>query len=134
MFDFGLSYTHLFVLGLIAFIAIGREDMPIVLRKVGQFMNKMRSLAREFQGHVDVAMKDAGVADLKNELQGLKGSVNSTMADANSALGLPNLQAAPHYPSGALSNGFANYFGETVQGGETLVAGKPVKSETAQGL
>ena len=134
MFDFGLSYTHLFVLGLIAFIAIGREDMPIVLRKVGQFMNKMRSLAREFQGHVDVAMKDAGVADLKNELQGLKGAVNSTMAETNTALSLPSLQATPNSSSGALSNGFAKFFGEAVQGGETLVAGKPVKSETAQGL
>jgi hypothetical protein len=28
MFDFGLSYTHMLVLGLIAFMVIGKEDMP----------------------------------------------------------------------------------------------------------
>ena len=65
MFDFGLSYTHMLVLGLIAFMVIGKNDMPIVLRKFGQFMAKVRSMSREFQGHVDIAMKDAGVASLR---------------------------------------------------------------------
>jgi Sec-independent protein translocase protein TatA len=77
MFDFGLSYTHMLVLGVIAFLVIGKEDMPVVLRRFGQFMAKVRAMSREFQGHVDLAMKDAGVADLKSNLQGLKSQVDT---------------------------------------------------------
>jgi sec-independent protein translocase protein TatB len=72
MFDFGVGYSELFVLALVAIIVIGPKDLPKVLRTFGQMMTKMRGMAREFQGHVDVAMKDAGVADLKKDMQSLK--------------------------------------------------------------
>jgi Tat protein translocase TatB subunit len=61
MFDFGVGYSELFVLVVIAVIVIGPKDLPRVLRTFGQFSRKAKGMAREFQGHVDAAMKDAGV-------------------------------------------------------------------------
>ena len=72
MFDFGIGYTELFVIGVVAIIVIGPKDLPRVLRAVGQTVAKMRGKAREFQGHLDSAMKDAGLDDVKKEIQGLK--------------------------------------------------------------
>jgi Tat protein translocase TatB subunit len=72
MFDFGIGYTELFVIGVVAIIVIGPKDLPRVLRAVGQTVAKMRGMAREFQGHLDSAMKDAGLDDVKKEIQGLK--------------------------------------------------------------
>jgi len=72
MFDFGVGYSELFVLALIAVIVIGPKDLPKVLRAFGKMMTKARGMAREFQGHVDSAMKDAGLEDVKKDLQGLK--------------------------------------------------------------
>ena len=72
MFDFGIGYTELFVIGVVAIIVIGPKDLPRVLRAVGQTVSKMRGMAREFQGHLDSAMKEAGLDDVKKELQGLK--------------------------------------------------------------
>jgi sec-independent protein translocase protein TatB len=119
MFDFGVGYSELFVLGIIAVIVIGPKDMPVVLRKFGQMMQKMRGMAREFQGHVDVAMKEAGVADLKKDLQGMKADVNSTMAQASAAMNAtPSI--APK------NNSFDKHFGDTPLAGETRVAGNVV--------
>ncbi|MEQ1522552.1 MAG: Sec-independent protein translocase protein TatB [Aestuariivirga sp.] len=72
MFDFGVGYSEMFVLALIAVIVIGPKDLPKVLRAFGKMMTKARGMAREFQGHVDSAMKDAGLEDVKKDLQGLK--------------------------------------------------------------
>jgi sec-independent protein translocase protein TatB len=47
--------------------------LPKVLRAFGKMMTKARGMAREFQGHVDSAMKDAGLED--EEDGGLKASI-----------------------------------------------------------
>ena len=72
MFDFGIGYTELFVVALVAIIVIGPKDLPRVLRGLGRMMAKMRGMAREFQGHLDQAMKEAGVDEIKKEVQSLK--------------------------------------------------------------
>ena len=38
MFDFGVGYSELFVLALIAVIVIGPKDLPKVLRAFGKMM------------------------------------------------------------------------------------------------
>ena len=129
MFDFGLSYYHMLVFGVLAFMVIGKDDLPIVLRKFGQMMNKMRGMAREFQGHVDLAMKDAGVANLKADLQGLKSSVDKSIS------------TSPPYAANSKSIAsispkvvdFEKFFGSETEG-ETIVAGKSLKSEAVSNL
>ena len=72
MFDFGVGYTEMFLIAVVAVIVIGPKDLPRVLRAFGKTMAKMRGMAREFQGHLDGAMKEAGLDDVKKEIQGLK--------------------------------------------------------------
>jgi Sec-independent protein translocase protein TatA len=123
MFDFGLSYTHMLVLGLIAFMVIGKEDMPVVLRKLGQFMAKARSMSREFQGHVDLAMKDAGVASLKSDLQGLKTNIDG-------AVSMPAMQAGStsNYKTAEFEKLFSGVSGETIVAGKSLDVDEASKS------
>jgi sec-independent protein translocase protein TatB len=71
---------------LLAIIVVGPKDLPILLRRFGQFMNKMRGMARDFQGHVDVAMKVAGLEDVQKDLQSLKSGVATAMNPVQSAL------------------------------------------------
>lgn len=70
MFDFGVGYSEMFVLAIMAILVIGPKDLPKVLRTVGQFVRKARGMAREFQGHVDAAMKETGVEDIKKSMGG----------------------------------------------------------------
>jgi sec-independent protein translocase protein TatB len=120
MFDFGVGYSELFVLALVAVIVIGPKDLPKVLRTFGQFMNKMRGMAREFQGHVDAAMKDSGVADLKKDFTEAKGAISQVMSTPNVISPLDQSTKA----AGAKS--FEHYFGASPKDGETRVAGELV--------
>jgi sec-independent protein translocase protein TatB len=99
MFDFGVGYSEMFVLALIAIIVIGPKDLPKVLRGFGRMMTKVRGLSREFQGHVDMAMKDAGLEDVKKDLASLKSGNPMTSIKNDIALG-----ASPK------SNDFDKYF------------------------
>jgi sec-independent protein translocase protein TatB len=126
MFDFGLSYTHMLVLGLIAFMVIGKNDMPIVLRKFGQFMAKVRAMSREFQGHVDIAMKDAGVASLKNDLQGLKSNIDGAVSMP--AMQVGQTASTSNYKTAEFEKLFTSGAGETIVGGQSLNAEQAPKA------
>lgn len=103
MFDFGVGYSEMFLIAVVAIIVIGPKDLPHVLRGFGKTMAKMRGMAREFQGHMDSALREAGLDDVKNEIQGLKnigtGNVINPVAKSPSAI----------KPA---ENDFATYFGE----------------------
>lgn len=76
MFDFGIGYTEMFVVAVVAIIVIGPKDLPRVLRAFGKTVAKMRGMAREFQGHLDSAMKEAGIDEVKKEFDNIKNSAN----------------------------------------------------------
>ncbi len=83
MFDFGIGSSELIVIAIVALIVIGPKDLPKVLRTVGQVMTKVRSMAREFQGHLEDAVRETGLDDLKNDIRkaasvDIKGSVTGT--------------------------------------------------------
>jgi sec-independent protein translocase protein TatB len=69
MFDFGIGYTELVVIAVAAIIVIGPKDLPRVLRALGKTMSKLRGMAREFQGHLDDAMRESGLDEVKKDLQ-----------------------------------------------------------------
>ena len=69
MFDFDAS--KLLIVGAIALIFIPPKDLPRVLRQVGQFVGKMRRMASEFQGQFMDAMREADMADLREEARKL---------------------------------------------------------------
>lgn len=72
MFDFGVGYSEMFLIAVVAIIVIGPKDLPKVLRGFGKTVAKMRGMAREFQGHLDGAMREAGLDEVKTEIQNLK--------------------------------------------------------------
>lgn len=62
---FGLGFTEIVVLGLIALIFIGPEDLPKVARSVGRFLNEIKrggdSFKEEFQRSAREIEKDIRV-------------------------------------------------------------------------
>lgn len=105
MFDFGVGYTEMFLIAVVAIIVIGPKDLPAVLRAFGKGMAKMRGMAREFQGHLDSAIRDAGLDEVKKDLQSLKNAANIEPP--------PKKVAAPPAVANKPDNDFSKYFGDT---------------------
>jgi len=105
MFDFGLSFSHIMVIVVLAVVVIGPKDLPVVLAKLGQGMNKMRRMAREFQGQMDSAMKDSGMASVRQDLASIATGVSAVMAPVQTAL-IASATAGATTPS-SISSGSA---------------------------
>ena len=69
MFD--ISWTEFLLIGVVALIVIGPKELPGVLRAVGQWTRKVRSMAAEFQNQFHEAMREAEMADLKKEVDSM---------------------------------------------------------------
>ncbi len=48
-----LSPAHILIVIVVALIVVGPKDLPLLLRKVGQFMGRMRGMANEFRASFD---------------------------------------------------------------------------------
>ena len=69
MFDVG--WTELLVIGVLALIVVGPRDLPQLLRTVGQWVGKIKRMAREFQRTMEDAAREADITEFK-ELRDLK--------------------------------------------------------------
>jgi sec-independent protein translocase protein TatB len=65
MFDIG--WDELLLIALVALVVIGPKELPTVLRTLGNWIAKARSLAGEFRSHVDDMIRETGVDDMKRE-------------------------------------------------------------------
>jgi sec-independent protein translocase protein TatB len=63
MFDF--AWSELAVIAVVALVVIGPKDLPRVMRMVGQWVSRARSIAREFQGSLDQMVREAELDDIK---------------------------------------------------------------------
>ena len=84
MFDIGMS--EMAIVGVVALIVVGPKDLPMMFRKVGQFVGKARGMARDFSRAMNDAADEAGVKDVTDTLK--KASDMSTKGFKDAAKGL----------------------------------------------
>src|SRR5215471_8774472 len=73
MFD--ISWTEFLLIGIVALIVIGPKELPAVMRSLGQWTRKIRSLAADFQNQFNEAMREAEMADLKKQVDDMASDV-----------------------------------------------------------
>jgi sec-independent protein translocase protein TatB len=66
MFDIG--WDELLVIAIVALVVIGPKDLPHAFRIAGRWMARARTMAREFQSHIDDLMQESELNDLKREI------------------------------------------------------------------
>lgn len=77
MFDLG--FAELLVIGVVALIVVGPKDLPVLFRKVGQFMGKARGMAREFSRAMNDAADESGVRDVQKTFKSATNPLGSAM-------------------------------------------------------
>ncbi len=66
---FGLGWSEMLVIGIVALIVIGPKDLPGLFRTMGQFTGKARMMAREFTNAMNQAADQAGVNEMSKTLK-----------------------------------------------------------------
>ena len=87
MFDLG--FAELLIIGIVALIVVGPKDLPVMFRRLGQFVGKMRGMAREFSTAMNQAADEAGVKDIQKGLNAATNPMKTAMdgvKDATSSL------------------------------------------------
>jgi sec-independent protein translocase protein TatB len=80
--DLGIGTAELIVIAAVALIVVGPKDLPLLMRKIGGFMSKMRSLASEFRASFDEMARQAELDELRKEVEALRqGRMDAARAD-----------------------------------------------------
>jgi sec-independent protein translocase protein TatB len=69
----GVGAAELIVIAAVALIVVGPKDLPLLMRKIGGFMSRMRGLASEFRASFDEMARQAELDDLRKEVDALRG-------------------------------------------------------------
>ena len=75
MFD--ISWTEFLLIGGIALIVIGPTELPTVMRTLGQYTRKIRSMAADFQNQFHEALREADMADLKKQVDDMASDIKN---------------------------------------------------------
>jgi sec-independent protein translocase protein TatB len=73
MFD--ISWTEFLLIGIVALIVIGPKELPALMRSLGQWTRKIRSMAADFQNQFHEAMREAEMADLKKQVDDMASDI-----------------------------------------------------------
>ena len=75
MFDLG--WAELLVIGIVALIVVGPKDLPVMFRRVGQFVGKAKGMAREFTTAMNDAADQSGMREVSSSInKSLKAATN----------------------------------------------------------
>jgi sec-independent protein translocase protein TatB len=105
MFDFGVGYTELLVIAVVALIVVGPKDLPKLLRHLGQFTASVRRMAGEFQRHLDEVAREAEVDKVTSDIREAtrfdlgEGEMRKAAADLRTALESTAPASDPHAPT-----------------------------------
>ncbi len=67
MFDIG--WTELLLIGIVALIVVGPQDLPRLFRTLGKVTGRIRAMASEFQRSLEQAADETGVKDMARDLR-----------------------------------------------------------------
>lgn len=82
--DIGAS--ELMIIAIVALIVVGPKDLPVLLRKLGQFTAKLRGMAAEFRSSFDEMARQSELEELRREVDAMRKGQFGAAEDARSAV------------------------------------------------
>jgi sec-independent protein translocase protein TatB len=80
-------FMEILIIGALALIFVGPKDLPIMMRKVGQFVGKMRGMAAEFRASFDELARQSELEELRKEVEAMRVNQQSVMTSLNPVSG-----------------------------------------------
>ena len=67
-----LGFQEIVLLAVMALIIVGPKDLPLMLRKLGQWTARLRGMANEFRAGFDELARQAELDELRKEVDALR--------------------------------------------------------------
>jgi sec-independent protein translocase protein TatB len=83
MFD--IAWSELFVILIVALVVVGPKDLPKLMRKVGQWTGRARTMADQFRRSFDDMARQAELDELRAEVSKMKTAVSVPMTESDYA-------------------------------------------------
>jgi sec-independent protein translocase protein TatB len=68
----GVGFQEMVLIAIVAIVIVGPKDLPLMLRKFGKWVNRMRSMARDFQSSFEELARQAELDELRKEVEALR--------------------------------------------------------------
>ncbi|PVM91095.1 twin-arginine translocase subunit TatB [Caulobacter radicis] len=105
--------VELLIIAAVALIVVGPKDLPVMLRKLGQIVGKVRGMANEFRASFDEMARQSELDDLRREVEAMRAgqyanpvqvavdeakdaNVDLVFADIDASLNSGSVQAHPY--------------------------------------
>ena len=75
------------VVGVVALIVVGPKDLPVLFRKVGQFVGKAKGMAREFSNAMNDAADDTGMREMSSRVWQMTASMTKKITSGRASCG-----------------------------------------------
>tara|TARA_B100000686_G_scaffold355182_1_gene470756 strand:+ start:8309 stop:8746 length:438 start_codon:yes stop_codon:yes gene_type:complete len=79
MLDIG--WTEILIIAVITLFVVGPKDIPKVLRTIGIWIGKFKSISRDFQNTVHDAVKEAELDEVKKQIESAKTGFTKEMTE-----------------------------------------------------
>ena len=78
--------TEYLVIAIVALIVVGPKDLPVLLKKLGQFLAKLRGMASEFRASFDEMARQSELDELRKEVEAMRSGQLTDIAARASGL------------------------------------------------
>lgn len=68
----GIGMPELLVVLVLALVVVGPQQLPVMMRKVGQMMAQARAMAKDFQNSFEEIGRETELSELRREIEALK--------------------------------------------------------------
>lgn len=77
---------ELLVIAAVALIVVGPKDLPVMLRKLGEFMGRIRRMAADFRASFDDMARQTELDDLRKEVEAMRQATQAEIAKGEAAV------------------------------------------------
>lgn len=77
----GIGGAELVIVAIVALVVVGPKDLPLLMRKVGQFMARLRAMANDFRASFDEMARQSELDELRKEVEALRSNQMQPIAD-----------------------------------------------------
>src|SRR5581483_5540949 len=129
-------WLEFMIAAIVALVVVGPKDLPILLRKLGQFMARVRAMAAEFRASFDEMARQSELDELRKEVDAMR---KTQLADIAAQVATPEV----HQTFNELSQGLTDvgvdlnaplaypYTPAQTEHVEVMQAAKPKRARTA---